>query len=110
MRLVAAILAAPTVISSSIQANEEKHDGAIPRSVEPRHNSAVSPALDQFTQERLLGEVWQRPGLDARDRNMITLAALIARDQTIELPFYLNHSLEPADQVAEMMAPSRGMG
>ncbi len=27
---------------------------------------AVAPALDHLTQERLLGEVWKRPGLDVR--------------------------------------------
>jgi 4-carboxymuconolactone decarboxylase len=50
---------------------------------------AVAPALDKYTQERLLGEVWKRPGLNTRDRSIVTVAALIARNQTIELPYYL---------------------
>src|SRR3954468_17100565 len=61
----------------------------------------VAPALDQFTQNRLLGDVWKRPGLNARDRSIVTLAALIARNHTIELPAYmglaLDHGVKPAE-------------
>jgi 4-carboxymuconolactone decarboxylase len=38
--------------------------------------------------------VWNRPGLTGRDRSIVTLAALIARNQTIELPFYLTLALD----------------
>src|SRR4051812_5306348 len=55
---------------------------------------AVAPALEKYTQERLLGEVWKRPGLSARDRSIVTLAALIARNQTIEMPYYLDFALD----------------
>jgi 4-carboxymuconolactone decarboxylase len=54
----------------------------------------VSPALEKYTQDRLLGEVWKRPGLAPRDRSIVTLAALIARTQTIEIPYYLNVALD----------------
>lgn len=55
---------------------------------------AVAPALASYTQSKLLGEVWKRPGLTMRDRGIVTLAALVARGQTIELPFYLNLALD----------------
>ncbi|HKW54228.1 MAG TPA: carboxymuconolactone decarboxylase family protein [Stellaceae bacterium] len=54
----------------------------------------VAPALENYTQDRLLGEVWKRPGLSPRDRGIVTLAALIARNQTIEMPFYLDLALD----------------
>jgi 4-carboxymuconolactone decarboxylase len=54
----------------------------------------VAPALEKYTQGRLLGEVWKRPGLAPRDRSIVTLAALIARNQTIEIPYYLNLALD----------------
>jgi 4-carboxymuconolactone decarboxylase len=44
--------------------------------------------------DRLLGEVWKRPGLTPRDRSIVTLAALIARNQTAEMPYYLNLALD----------------
>jgi len=53
----------------------------------------VSPALEKYTQDRLLGEVWKRPDLAPRDRSIVTLAALIARNQTIEMPYYVNLAL-----------------
>jgi 4-carboxymuconolactone decarboxylase len=54
----------------------------------------VAPALEAYTQNRLLGEVWKRPGLAPRDRSIVTLAALIARNQTIEMPYHFNLALE----------------
>lgn len=61
----------------------------------------VAPALDKYTQERLLGEVWKRPGLSPRDRSIVTLAALIARNQTIALADHLklalDHDVKPAE-------------
>jgi 4-carboxymuconolactone decarboxylase len=55
---------------------------------------AVAPALEAYTQSRLLDDVWKRPGLAPRDRSIVTLAALIARNQTIEMPFYLSLALD----------------
>jgi 4-carboxymuconolactone decarboxylase len=54
----------------------------------------IAPALEKYTQGMLLGDVWKRPGLSARDRSIVTLAALVARNQTIEMPFYLNFALD----------------
>lgn len=54
----------------------------------------VAPALAAYTQNRLLGNVWKGPGLAPRDRSIVTLAALIARNQTIELPYHFNLALD----------------
>ena len=62
----------------------------------------VAPALDKYTQERLFGEVWKRPGLSPRDRSVVTLAVLVARNQTIELPRYLNLALDNGVKPAEI--------
>src|SRR5438105_15567830 len=62
---------------------------------------AVAPALEKYAKGVLLGDFWKRPGLSARDRSIVTVAALIARDQTVELPHYLHlaldHDVEPAE-------------
>lgn len=47
---------------------------------------AVSPALEHYTKGALLDGSWKRPGLSPRDRSVLTVAALIARIQTIETP------------------------
>jgi 4-carboxymuconolactone decarboxylase len=49
---------------------------------------AVSPALERFTKGPLFDGLWKRPELSPRDRSIVTVAALIARIQTIEMPFY----------------------
>jgi 4-carboxymuconolactone decarboxylase len=53
----------------------------------------VAPALGKYAQGPL-AELWKRPGLTSRDRSIVTVAALIARNQTIEMPHYLNLALD----------------
>src|SRR6266700_388713 len=54
----------------------------------------VAPALEAYTQNRLLGDVWKRPGLTPRDRSIVTIAALIARNQAIEMPYHISLALD----------------
>ena len=55
----------------------------------------VAPALDRYTQERLLGDVWKRPGLNgARPQHRDGRGADRAQPATIEMPFYLNLALD----------------
>lgn len=63
---------------------------------------AVSPALAQYTQDRLRGELWKRPELSSRDRSIVTLSALIARNQTVEMAFYLNLALDNGVKASEI--------
>jgi 4-carboxymuconolactone decarboxylase len=53
----------------------------------------VAPALGKYAQGPLT-ELWKRPGLALRDRSIVTIAALIARNQTIELHYYLGVALD----------------
>ena len=62
----------------------------------------VAPALEVYTKKRLLGDVWKRPGLAPRDRSIVTLAALIARDQTIEMPYHFNLALDSGVKAREI--------
>ncbi len=63
---------------------------------------AVAPALERYTRDRLLGDVWKRPDLTPRDRSIITFAALVARNQTIEMPYYLDLALASGVKPAEI--------
>src|SRR6267143_4195124 len=54
----------------------------------------VAPALEKYTQGRLLGDVWKRPGLAPRDRSIVTLAVLITRNQAIDMPYYVALALD----------------
>jgi len=54
----------------------------------------IAPALGEYTDKVLFGEVWRRPGLSPRDRSLVTVASLIALYRTNELPFHLARALE----------------
>jgi len=63
---------------------------------------AVAPALEKYGQTVVIGDLWKRPGLPPRDRSIVTIAALIARNQTVELPYYLGLALESGVKPAEI--------
>ncbi len=63
---------------------------------------AVSPALERYTRDRLIGELWKRPDLSPRDRSIVTLAALIARNQTVQMGYYINLALDNGVKPSEI--------
>jgi len=80
------------IVSGTVAAQQAPTEGAkpMPKSEEVR---AVAPVLENYAQKVVLGDLWKRPGLSSRDRSIVTLAALIARNQTVELPYYLGLAL-----------------
>jgi 4-carboxymuconolactone decarboxylase len=54
----------------------------------------MTPALQHYTQDLVMGELWQRPALSPRDRSIVTLSVLVAKNQSHDLPFYLNRALD----------------
>jgi 4-carboxymuconolactone decarboxylase len=63
---------------------------------------AVAPALEAYAQKFVRGDLWKRPGLSPRDRSIVTVAALIARNRTAELPYYLGLSLDNGVKPSEI--------
>lgn len=63
---------------------------------------AVSPALDSYTENLVLDEVWGRKGLSPRDRSVVTLAALIARNQQVEMPYHIRLALDNGVEPSEI--------
>ncbi len=63
---------------------------------------SVSPALEHYTKDTLLGGVWRRPELSLRDRSVVTVAALIARIQIIEMPSHFALALDNGVKPAEL--------
>jgi 4-carboxymuconolactone decarboxylase len=54
----------------------------------------IAPALADYTDRVLFGDVWERPGLSPRDRSLITVATLVALYRTNELPHHLKRALD----------------
>lgn len=53
----------------------------------------IVPALEKYAQGPV-AQLWKRPGLSPRERSIVTVAGLIARNQTIEMPYYFNLALD----------------
>jgi 4-carboxymuconolactone decarboxylase len=62
----------------------------------------AAPALARYTEGTLLGDLWKRPNLSPRDHSIITVAALIARNQTIEMPYHFNLALDNGVKPSEL--------
>lgn len=63
---------------------------------------AVSPGLARFTEQTLAGELWKRPQLSPRDRALVTVAALIARNQTIGMLPSFDKAFDSGVSAAEL--------
>jgi 4-carboxymuconolactone decarboxylase len=63
---------------------------------------AVSPALEHYTKGPLLDGLWRRPELSPRDRSVVTVAALIARIQMIEMSFHFALALDNGVKPGEL--------
>lgn len=75
-------------------------------SVAPKAMQAVAPALADYTDKVLFGDVWERAELSPRDRSMVTLSVLISTGKAAQLGGHLgrglNNGVTPA-QVAGMV-------
>ncbi len=85
-RLAAAIASLCLIASSPTHAEQTSMQT-------PDDIRMVVPALEKYAQGPV-AELWKRPGLAPRDRSIVTVAALIARNQTIEMPHQLALALD----------------
>jgi 4-carboxymuconolactone decarboxylase len=93
MKPIAAI-AALSLISTSWAQSHRTTDERKAKPMQTQNDTrTVAPALEKYAQGPL-AELWKRPELSPRDRSIITVAALIARNQTIEMSYYMNLALD----------------
>jgi 4-carboxymuconolactone decarboxylase len=100
-QLVPLALALSLVTSASAHA-EQRAFGEQQRAVSTENLRTVSPALERYARESLIGDLWRRPDLSPRDRSILTVAALVARNQTIELSTHLTLALDNGVQPREI--------
>lgn len=82
-------------------AGDKKYPLASP-AVTTQDIMTVSPALAKYTEASVFGDLWKRPGLSTRDRSVITVAALIARNQPVEFAYYFGVALDNGVKPAEL--------
>ncbi|WP_029586827.1 carboxymuconolactone decarboxylase family protein [Bradyrhizobium sp. URHD0069] len=100
------MLATAAAFSFCLTAQAIAQAPTTPEGVKPMVTSqdirAVAPALERYAQDVVLGNLWKRPGLSPRDRSIVTVAALVARNQTVELPYYLNLAIDSGVKPSEI--------
>ena len=79
------------LVPSSVQAQQPDVQA---RRLSPDDVRRVAPALERYTQQGLYEDVWKRPGLWRRDRSLVTIATLIARNQVLPLNYYFGQALD----------------
>ena len=60
----------------------------------PRSYQKTAPKLAELSRDVLFGDVWERSGLNKRDRSLITVAALVASYRPLQMPSHMKRALE----------------
>lgn len=99
MRLPAAMVAALSLATPA-----EAEQKPTPERVAPPIVREITPALADYTDAVLFGDVWKRPELGPRDRSLVTLAALFAGGHTAQMTGHLNRGLDNGVEPGEIAA------
>jgi 4-carboxymuconolactone decarboxylase len=94
MKAIAAAFATLSMLTSPVAMAEEASTREATR--------AVAPAIEKYSDDLVKGEVWKRPGLSPRDRSIVTVAAMITRNQTVSMRSYVVLALDNGVKPAEL--------
>jgi 4-carboxymuconolactone decarboxylase len=100
--MIAALWRADAAFTQEKRMTDTKKSHALPSVLTYDDVRAVSPALEHYTKGPLLAGLWKRPELSPRDRSVVTVASLIARIQTIEMPFHFALALDNGVKPSEL--------
>jgi 4-carboxymuconolactone decarboxylase len=92
--ITATLLCCTSMVVLPGSANAQSSGQAIGSSTPTKEIRMVAPALEHYTRSIVLGDLWKRPDLSPRDRSIVTVAVLIAKNQAPELPFYFGRALD----------------
>ncbi len=79
---------------------------AVPPSAQRDRVRKSVPALVEYTEKLIYGDVWERPALSKRDRSLVTIAALIATYRPEQLSVHIGRALDNGvtqEEVAEVL-------
>jgi 4-carboxymuconolactone decarboxylase len=63
---------------------------------------AVAPALAAYTEDAIVNGLWKRTELSARDRSIITVSAMVARERAIGFRHYFSVALNTGVTPSEL--------
>jgi len=100
--MIAVLWGAGPTVTEENKMTDTKKPNTLPSVLTSDDVRAVSPALEYYTKGPLLGGLWKRPDLSPRDRSVVTVSALIARTQAIEMPFHFALALDNGVKAGEL--------
>ncbi len=102
MKLMTVTITAFFLISTTWAQGQHRQNGRKSEHMQTVDDiTMVVPALEKYAKGPL-AELWKRPGLKPRDRSIVTIAPLIASNQTIEMPYYFNLALDNGGKPREI--------
>src|SRR5271166_6634331 len=90
MRRIVMIL----LLCSVATAARAQQSGSGPQRFAPPDMLAIAPGLAGYTDAVLFGEIWKHPRLAARDRSIVTVAALITNGDAGQLGAHVLRALD----------------
>ena len=100
--MIAVLWGAGPAVTQENKMTDTKKPNTLPSVLTYDDVRAVSPALEYYTKGPLLDGLWKRPDLSPRDRSVVTVSALIARTQAIEMPFHFALALDNGVKASEL--------
>ncbi|MCD7109383.1 carboxymuconolactone decarboxylase family protein [Rhizobium sp. DKSPLA3] len=89
MKTIATTIALSALATTGVGAEENRRTRVAPAAVYD-----VAPGLGHFTDDVLFGDVWRRPQLAARDRSLVTVAALVATGKSAQIGSHVGRALD----------------
>ena len=104
--MVSCLSMAPALAQSQAQATRAAP--APPKAAQPqtpaqRMYGDIAPKFADLTDTVLYADVWERPGLNKRDRSLITVSALIAMNRPDQLRSHLQRARDNGVTEAELV-------
>ncbi len=65
--------------------------------------SGFAPALVEFTDRVLFGQVWERDVLSPKERSLVTVASLVTSGNTDQLVYHLGRARENGATIDELV-------
>ncbi|MEW9855255.1 carboxymuconolactone decarboxylase family protein [Novosphingobium sp. M1R2S20] len=94
-QILQAVLGASAMMITPVQAQERP-------SVAPKNMQAIAPALADYTDDVLYGDIWERSELSPRDRSLVTISVLVATGKTAQLNGHLGRGLDNGIKPTEL--------
>ncbi|MGH6859680.1 MAG: (R)-mandelonitrile lyase [Phyllobacterium sp.] len=97
MKNMRATIALSALAATGAEAQESNRTRVAPPAV-----YEVAPGLGHFTDDVLFADVWRRKELAARDRSLITVAALVSTGKTAQIGSHVGRALDNGVQPGEI--------